>query len=287
MNETKKYLHEFYAVIVIYNQDLFLSDSFISLKNSLVNSNFELDLLVYDNSKESAFKKDGLEIENLNITYIHNPSNPGVGKAYNVAVEIASKSNKKWILILDQDSKFPINAINCYVNAVLNYPDIKLFAPLLISKNTIISPCVYKFRRGFAVKKIDHGIHALNTYVPINSGLLIDIAVFNKVGGYNENIKLDFSDFFFMSKLKKVISNFVLLDLTFGHLLSTFDESSNSIESVQKRYELFCSGGKHSVNSVIDFCYLFMVVFLRGLNLSFQFKNPYFLILFYKCFLRK
>ena len=50
---------------------------------------------------------DGAELDGFRIHYISDPTNPGVSKAYNVGFELARQLNKKWLLLLDQDTVFP------------------------------------------------------------------------------------------------------------------------------------------------------------------------------------
>ena len=83
------------GVVVLYNPD----DTYVDNINSYID---DIDLLyVIDNSDK---KHD--TPKNKKIKYIFNDDNIGVAKALNDACNLAIKDNYKWILTMDQDTKF-------------------------------------------------------------------------------------------------------------------------------------------------------------------------------------
>jgi GT2 family glycosyltransferase len=74
--------------------------------------------------------------------------NPGVSRAYLEGARVAAERGKRWLLLLDQDTCFPSEAITVYADALRRYPTEVLFAPVLRAGARIVSPCAYRFPRG-------------------------------------------------------------------------------------------------------------------------------------------
>ena len=163
------------AVVVIYNTSLEKSESLLSLEHCRTG----LDVLVYDNSPH---KTDFWSFEHININYFHNPLNPGVSAAYNYAAGFARAHNKQFLLLLDQDTKLPYTAITTYLEAINKHTGCYLFAPKLIFAGKIFSPCRYVFKRGSHFRRLDPGIHRMKNTSFLNSGLLINLSLFEKTG---------------------------------------------------------------------------------------------------------
>ncbi|MGZ3921653.1 MAG: glycosyltransferase, partial [Bacteroidia bacterium] len=211
------------ALIVLYKTKLTESKSFLSLSASLANSDVCMDLLVYDNTPSC--NEGGIleHYDNWKIIYHADSENGGVSKAYNKGAQIAKEMNKKWLLLLDQDTSFPLDTMQKYMQAIDENAHEKLLAPILmVNKGTIISPCYFKFMRGFSVKAVEPGLKSLKIFSVINCGLCIDVDAFNLNGGYNEQIKLDFSDHDFIRRFRKSIGNrLIVIDLEVFHSLSS------------------------------------------------------------------
>lgn len=279
-------LGDIIAVIVLYNSSLDISSTFLSLSVAIKNidENAELDLVVYDNSSISAFDRN-IQYQNWNVHYIHDPSNPGVSFAYNTAAKLAGNLNKKWIVLIDQDSNFPANSLSIYIDSINNYKDIQLFCPILKTPTDIIlSPSVFKFNRGAPPKRMQPGLKSLNDYSPINSGLCVKLSLFNEVGGYNNAIKLDYSDYYFMRKVKSIVRKFLVMDLTVTHTLSAFEESK---AKVLVRFVYYCEGARNYCESYFDSFSLFVICFARCTKLAFKFRDFLFLPIFFNNFLFK
>jgi hypothetical protein len=243
--------------------------------------NLIADILVYDNSSKPLYKEDLFKFSNWNITYIHDLKNSGVSKAYNKAAEIGLSENKEWIFLLDQDTIFPKNFLFKYLDAIENI-DSPIFVPKLKVKDKIYSPSNYYFKRGFPLNNIKSGFHNLKHKTILNSGTLIKLEVFDEIGGFNENIKLDFSDSYFFDQYRKYYDEFYLLDIECKH---GFSDKENNFESSIVRYKYYCDGALEFSNNFSDYMMLFLVVFLRGLKLSFRYKSTKFMCIFINHFI--
>jgi len=243
------------AVLVLYKTRLEDSKAFMALSNSLKNGNLT--------SERTS--------DNWRIHYVHDETNPGVSKAYNEGFRIAKKLNKKWLLLLDQDTFFPENAFVEYSKAIQENQDIYLFAPIVISKNKIISPCRYFLNRGYSFRKVKPGVHNFHTKSLINSGILIHVEAFQRAGGYNEKIRLDFADHFFIDRYKANYSNFAVINLRCFQNFS--GKQRLTLDSALVRFALYCEGARNKAVNKLDCFVLMVVTILRSTKLSLKYMN--------------
>ncbi len=268
------------VVIVVYNTKLETSESFQSVKGMCRNGT-TFDLIVYDNSPKP---QQPIELPGLRITYIHDPENSGVSKAYNVAAIHATALGKHWILLLDQDTTMPSAILEAYQREIGRHPEISLFVPVLKLRNgKIFSPCSYRFKRGFYLKTISGGIHSLNKLAPVNSGMLVDLKAFHEVGGYNEKVKLDFSDFQFIERFRKVYKTFYVMDVICEQ---DFSDDEISFSTQEKRFRYYCEGARNiEKEGSWDWIQYNSFVLLRALRLTIRYGKVSFLRTYFSAFL--
>ncbi len=267
-------------IIVVYKRPLEDCESFqsvLGMRSGISN----LNVFIYDNSPTSQ------QIENyegLTITYFHDAQNSGVSKAYNAGVEHANKGQKEWVMLLDQDTGLPNSILEKYDQAITTYSDINLFVPVLKLKNgRIFSPSRYRFKRGFYIGGIKSGTHSLFKYAPVNSGMMVRVETFLKVGGYNEKVKLDFADFQFVERFRKLYVEFFVLDV---ECEQDFSDDDSSFQSQSVRFKYYCEGAKNVENkSLWDWLQYNMVVFIRAVRLTLRFGKLGFIGSYFKNFL--
>ncbi|WP_183560823.1 glycosyltransferase [Mucilaginibacter sp. SP1R1] len=268
-------MEQFIAVLVLYKLNLNKSKTFLSILKSLQKAGSKLDLLVYDNSP--AYNADIAStissLSEVNINYYPDNNNSGVSKAYNLAQSVGKVNGKKWIILFDQDTDFPEDMIEKYIDATRTFPNDKLFAPIMFAnQKTMISPCYFKLMRGFSASGVTTGISSLKKYSVINCGLCIDIDSFMVNNGYNELIRLDFSDHDFIRRFKDTVTDrFIVIDLKVNHELST--ESKNSAKSDLVRFDYYLEGAKYISSSVFESFLLKIHAALRSLKLTLIHKD--------------
>jgi rhamnosyltransferase len=281
----KKFLDDLLVIIVLYNHGFEESAAKKSLSAALHQVNLKLDLFLYDNSSTPVYNKEFFELDQFNIKYISDPSNPGVSKAYNTGAGYADTLGKKWVLLLDQDTEFGVNLLPSYYEKVaVHGREINLFAPKLVLKDgSIFSPSRYKYKRGFKISAIEPGIHSFKKISPVNSGMLINLKSFLGVDGYNEAVRLDFSDFQFIERFKKNNDNFILINL---EGLQDFSDESGSLSSSLNRFKIYCECAKacHR-NSIADDFFYFLNSMNRSLKLSFRFRTLAFFVGWFRTYL--
>ncbi|WP_071340821.1 glycosyltransferase [Maribacter sp. 1_2014MBL_MicDiv] len=267
------------VIVVLYKNNLEESDSFQSILK--MNKNGEaLSVYIYDNSP---FPQKIKTYDNLNIYYTHDEKNSGISKAYNSGAKFAKEKEKKWILVLDQDTKLPDSLLNEFDKAIKKHSNIFLFVPKLVLRDgRIFSPFKYRFKRGFHLKKIDSGIHPLTEYAPVNSGMLISIQAFFDSGGYNNKVKLDFSDFQFIERFRKKFFKFCLIE---AECLQDFSDDDISVSSQINRFKFFCKGALNiEKHSFLDKLQYHMIVIARAVKLTIRYKKIIFFVIYFRVF---
>ena len=264
------YIENILAVIVVFNLKLEESWTLITLNRSLKKISEYLDIVVYDNSLHSDLVNGSVFRKGcFNIHYFHDPLNPGVSKAYNFAAAYGGLLEKSWMLVLDQDTSFPLNTFTKYVSAVQDNLSIKLFAPVLkISDGRILSPSRYWCKRGFGLKKIAFGLHGFKGLSPVNSGMMISLDAFNAVGGYDERVRLDFSDFMFIERFRRKFEQFCVVDVV-G--VQAFSDESTNVDLLNERFGWYCEGARNcEKGSVWDWMQYMVVVCVRASMLAWR-----------------
>jgi GT2 family glycosyltransferase len=243
------------------------SPTYQSLTSALNHCEKSASLFVYDNS----FTEQKLLADQCwSVYYQHDPSNPGVSKAYNEGFKKAKMLNKKWLLLVDQDSTFRMNIFEKHIAAFTSYPDQELFSPIVRNASSIISPFRFAFGRGSIITNVRSGLYSLTDYKFINNGLLVSINLYAQSNGYDEHFPLDFSDLAFIQRARKLVDQFVVIDADCCHSLSS---SESSIELSLNRFRYFASASKVYGQLYGLSFFLFVNRCLRCIKLSYRFKS--------------
>lgn len=257
-------------VIVLYKCKLQDSVTFLSLSEAMEKNHrlHKADLYIYDNTP---YEQDNLiKSQYWNIETKSDLLNSGLSVAYNSAALHAKNSNKKYILLLDQDTDFPLNSIEVYLQSINNNIDIKLFAPILkIENGKIMSPCRYVKKWGKLIDHVPLGELSLNKYVPVNSGLCISLNEYFDAGGYNEKILVDGADFQFIERFKKKIgTSLYVLNLEIAQNFSLFE---TDFQNILLRFKIFLTDVKNfDRNNWVDNFYYGRVALIRTIKLFMQ-----------------
>lgn len=163
-------------------------------------------LFIYDNSPSPHTPPQGV------AQYVHDPSNGGLGRAYNTACRYAEAEGYEWLLLLDQDTTFPPDAIDKYESAIATHPETDMIAPRhMVAGGKYLSPTHYRMKTSHLQDSVPTGTVAFKDACPINSGLLVSVKSFTKAGGYDEPVWLDFSDIRFIEKYRKHYKTFYVM----------------------------------------------------------------------------
>lgn len=266
-------ISKIFPVIVLYKSQLAEA---VAYRTLLANNDFQ-KIMVYDNSP-SDFIQQSFENPSR-IEYVRDVNNGGLSKAYNTAAKFASQNGFTHLLILDQDTEFPETAIDVYKYCLEQNI---LCAPILITKNH--SPFSPSQREGLRTKalSLSPGVYSLKKYMPVNSGMMIPIDLFKACGGYDDNVRLDFADYVFLSRYKLVDSKFRLMNLI---AVQDFSNDEADIKKLQHRFLLYLQSAQATKwNSLKEKNLLWLDVIGHTIALISRTKKLTFLSLFFKQF---
>ena len=264
-----------FAVLVLYQQRLEESATFRSLSLGLPAGASPLQLLVYDNSPTPSGHPRPGGYPGWDIRYVHDPSNPGVSRAYREGARMASASSRPWLLLLDQDTWFPQHALARYVAAIRQHSGIRLFAPILRTGDHVLSPCGYRFHVGYPLPRLSPGVLSLAGRSVLNSGMCIAVEDYLEAGGHDVRIALDFADHEFIERFKCRHRRFVVIDAECPH--DFFRVTGQSTASQLTRFRSYCRGARYAGRGLSGALLTTLVVGLRACLLSVRHRSLGFL----------
>ncbi len=215
-------------VITLYGCSLEASAAFRTLL--LGHKDIYKDIFVYDNSPETGTTGIGVG------RYVGDTGNGGLGKAYNAACRYARQEGYGWLLLMDQDTYFPDGAVGSYIKAAEEHPQFTMIVPRHVIENgKYLSPTPYRMHTSHICESAPTGAVKFRNASPINSGIMVTVDSFLRVGGYDENIWLDFSDIAFIEKYQKAYPEYyVMEDVVCRQTFSGMEEDR------EKVYRRFC-----------------------------------------------
>ena len=113
------------VVIVLYQMKMADTPNYLLLKE--VVNHPELHLFIYDNSPLP--QEDALFLQQ-NVTYRHNPDNPGLATAYNEAIAFSQTNQCELLLLLDQDTEVPASYFDTLIIMPLD-PTVAVYVPIV------------------------------------------------------------------------------------------------------------------------------------------------------------
>jgi GT2 family glycosyltransferase len=172
-----------------------------------------------------------------NYHAINASENNFLSGAYNYALKQAIETQKKWLLLLDQDTELT----NDYFEELIKIFDMDTpenlgaIIPQVKSEKIFISPKKYFpligpyiFRN--SIKK--NGVY-INCISAINSGTVLDVKAISKIGGFSLTYPLDVLDTWYFFRLYKEKKCFYVMDAVLEQDLSVLDYSKMTIHRYQ------------------------------------------------------
>ena len=193
-----------FTVLVLYKKKLEASQTFISLIDSYLRMNssqLNFFLLIYDNSPT---KQELLSKIPFRYQYIHDPQNSGLSVAYNYALRIAALMNFPWLLLLDHDSKLPLDYIFMIARVLesnSSNESIVAYVPKVICNGGIVSPS--RIMLGIQSRPININYIGICDFqiTAINSGSLLKVSFMEHIQGFNNLFQLDYLDHWLFDKI--------------------------------------------------------------------------------------
>ncbi len=151
-------------------------------------------LYIIDNSTNN---NESLIPNNSKIEYIPNLDNKGIAYALNKAAKLAIHDNFDWILTMDQDSIMTLNTLEIMKKYVFEHNVINIG---IISPYHVIETNVKK-----SDKEIEECVEVMT------SGNLLNLKIFEKIGGFKEWLFIDSVDIEYCMNLN--VNNYKVIRL--------------------------------------------------------------------------
>ena len=213
------------AVVVLYRMRAEESPAFCSLTHLLSRPESALpgvEMVVFDNSPQEQLAPD-----RYSGRYLRNPSNPGLARCYNQALQIASERNVPWILLLDQDTTLTahyLREVNAAINLVDSHSEVVAVVPRLTQAGMVCSPILPPtYGPARPIDSTISGVVQDQLHV-FNSGAVLRVAAMESIGGFPEQFPLDFLDHATFAELQRRSGRIFVLHATLAHDLSSNDE---------------------------------------------------------------
>lgn len=250
---------EILIVVVIYNKSIEEINFLEEIK--------DIDILIYDNSLNPQKVPEEFH-------YYHDKLNSGVSVAYNYGIKLAKTLNKDFIIVLDHDTDFSYEILDKYKTVANRFGEDYIYAPIIKGGEKIYSPAIEGKNKNFTQDTNTfkyQQVYNIRGKSLINSGLMIPLAVTENIGVFNEQIKLDFSDTYFIEKYKTIYHSVILIDIFLEHKLSG-DEGNNKDKELS-RFKYYCNGAKEFKKVTSDISRVRRLVFFRMIRLIIKYKT--------------
>ncbi len=254
----------FIILTVLYKKTLSNSATLQGIiKSAEILNTLSSKLLLWDNSPEK-FSNDELEHLNFALTnfkYVHTPANIALSKIYNTIIQHEVKENNfKYLMLLDDDSNIePEYFKKAISSANNNYP---LIIPIVTNRGVIRSPMRSYIIKGFPFSHINPGIFPSKNLMAINSGMIISFNFLRSTNfQYDERLRNYATDSYFMKFYASKNKSLYVLDYTFDHSLSFFDnEDITSKLSIfkQTKSAFLIIHSDNPINFIMALAYNFM-----------------------------
>ncbi|MDP5231998.1 MAG: glycosyltransferase [Cellulophaga sp.] len=275
-------------VLVLYNEFLENSETFKSLLKGSFQNKPKHKIIVYDNSTATRHDLSFLKKYEsyFTIEYVSDDTNPGISHAYNYAFKVASEHHFNWLLLLDQDTKLPVNYIQTFIETVeCANTCVVSFVPRVEQEvnELVISP--FKINSFGVMKKLSKKVKGVIDYniIAINSGAFISVAFLSEIGGFSKDYPLDMLDFWLFSKISENKKLIYVLDINVLHDLSVANFENNVSLG---RYESILSAEKRFYSSTRKRKYFHKIRLIKRLFQQSRFKNKSFFKKTLKYFLK-
>ncbi len=201
------------AGIVTYNPDINILHSNI---NAIIDQVEKI--YIYDNGSGNIDEISLLinTIQNSRIILISNEQNKGIAFALNRIMEISAENGFSWVITLDQDSVVPPNIISDNFDIINSESDSDL----------AIIGCIVNDRNVHKIADKKKEKYNLEPFW-ITSGSITNVRIWEKIGGFDEEMFIDFVDIEYclragMNGYKILVNDDVILSHTIGNTEEKF-----------------------------------------------------------------
>jgi len=213
------------ACVILYNPENSVEQNISSYIN------YVEKIYVIDNTEATDYNYKFLSSHQSKIIFIHDGLNEGIARRLNQACTSAIKDGLEYILTMDQDSYFTESPIAEYLRCIENFAEKKEVA---------------MFGVNYQSQEKKQGCNFNKTKFLITSGSIINLNAYKLIGGFDENLFIDFVDteYCFRSvqrgyeiiKFSNVFMHHSLGELSEQLSFKNLKKSKRSIHSSQRLY---------------------------------------------------
>jgi hypothetical protein len=234
--------HEYYTVVVIYNQTVDNSttcENIKKIKGHKIN-NIIVDNSTKENNNSAICKKNGW-------VYLSQGKNIGLSKGYNLALDYL-KGKSGVVIWFDDDTNVTQEYFD-ELDKIVTQTDSEIIAPVILAQNgKIYSPNEARFLKNRQLRRATDKLN-MQKFNAINSCTAVRLTVYEEYR-YNERLFLDQVDHNFFDDQRNKNRSFYKMDTVINHDFSLKGRMKD-MESLKNRYRImipdflvYCSKGK-------------------------------------------
>lgn len=188
-----------YAVLVTYDSD---TDILVKTIRSLAPQ--IQGLVVVDNSQQQksilleSFIQSELDLSGIDYNFLKNGGNIGIAAAQNIGINYALGLGADFIIFSDHDTIFPENTVKILLNnyelKISNGEKVGAIGPAYLNSNTTEAKPFFIVHRGFRSERVYPNGKTIEVSYLIASGLLVSAESIKIIGGFKEELFIDWVD---------------------------------------------------------------------------------------------
>lgn len=201
------------ATVILYNPEDEIYDNILSYGH-----NVDLLIVVDNSTKHNNELINRLTKEFTNLIYINNNANLGIATALNTGCDCAKEHGSKWILTMDQDSKF------------INFDHYKACLFNLNKTNDIALLCANTNWNSELGIPNTPSFESKEQFTAITSANFLNLELFETIGRFEDKLFIDLVDYDYCLRVQ--VKNFKILyfkDALVQHALGSVFERKNLI----------------------------------------------------------
>lgn len=168
------------AVVILYHPEERVKENILSY------SGFIDKIFILDNTRNPDFH---FNFSDSKFLYLADHQNKGISERLNQAAELAIHAGFNWLLTMDQDSAFEEKNIKQYLNCLENFSDRENVSMFGVNYSGIISE--------------ESNCTFIESLQLITSGSILNLKIWKKLNGFDEQLFIDEVDFEYCLRSKK------------------------------------------------------------------------------------
>lgn len=232
-------------VLVLYKLKLKDSLTYQSFTKYIKQTSIKYELLIYNNSPEVIIEKEDGYLS------VNSSNNEMLSGAYNYALKLAEDTNKKWLLLLDQDTELTEQfffELDTFLKSN-NEQSVGAVVPILYKGKYHLSPISFSpvFGPFLSYRPVEGNVSTQLCVSAYNSATMLNVEFMKSIGGFSTDYPLDMLDHWYFYQMYKAKKPIYVLNARIEQNLSLLD-MSNCMNV--DRYKMYIKAQKHFVKEL-------------------------------------